>query len=163
MQYFARESGRADLGGGDVINGFDRTGAYKAVRGHTTAVQSMADTIGQDFQARMAAGDEVGAIEAASRIAAMRNALGPDVSEENKAIITSMLQGIGVDIGDPRTVDEQLGAMISPLSPYNGSLAPAARAAEVSSHIRNRAGLYEQGDPARRGGWTGTPGGNGGP
>lgn len=152
LQYFAREGGRSDLGGDSSVGGFDRTGAYKSVRGHTTALQETANALTADYQESMARGDEVGAIEASAKMAAMRNALGPDVTEENKAIVTAMLQGVGVDIGNPQTVDQQLAANIESQRPLIGPAHPGWEQApyqtpeEISSHIRNRAGLYEQGD-----------------
>lgn len=164
LDYFARESGRADLGNStdgngniDVIRGFDRTGAYKAIRGHTTAVQSFSDALTAEYNTALNNGDSTRAIEAASKLTAMRGAMGPDVSEDNKAILTAALQGVGIDIGDPRTVDEQFAERITThITPQIGPPVPgeAVQTSEqVSSHIRNRAGLYEQGDPARRGGW----------
>ena len=151
-QYFGRESGRSDLGGSSVMNGFDRTGAYKVARGYSGSLQAHAEELQARYTADIAAGNTNAAFESSVRMTALRNAMGPDVTEENKAIITTMFNNAGLDTTDMSSIDEQFGEQLARTTMI-GPPSPAENAAQTQ-RIRNRAGLYDQGDPALR-----TPGG----
>lgn len=157
MAFFARSSGRADLGSPSttmddrqsVIDGFDRAGASAVAHGYAGGTEAVANALTEEYQEALANGDEVRAVEAASKMVGLRNAMTQQTPEENKASIVSMLQGVGVDLGSDMSVDQQLGAQIAPTAAYTGPLSPQQRAASVTNHIRNRAGLWERGTDPR--------------
>lgn len=140
VQYFGREGGRADLGDYSVQRGAQRAGAAKVVRGHTAAVQGVTNDVlarHRTAQAALARGD-AGAQEAvettSAEMVALRNAMGQDVSEDNKRLVYDMLYHAGVDVNSAESVDQQLGARVSVADP-----------AGATERIRHRAGLYDQG------------------
>ncbi|MDQ3158527.1 MAG: tail fiber domain-containing protein [bacterium] len=161
LGYFARESGASHLGAGfetgtqaqldqygaqnqeeyRVARGFQRTGAHKVLRGHTTAVQSHVDNIAARLEHATQTNNPEAAFEAASEMIALRNADGQDVSEDSKRILFNGLAAIGVDLTSPESVDQQLA--------YGLSQAFGAPQADITQTLRDRAGLYDQAyDPA---------------
>ncbi len=161
--YMARESGRSDLGEvngartrtvtdpttgatsvvrkseSEILDGaFDRTGAAKVVRGHTTSLKAHTDDLVQRYNAARSSGDTQALFETGAKITAMRNAMGQDMPEENKRIITAGLAGAGIDITDARSVDQQVGDHLHGAG-FGGSNHEAREA------VRDRAGLYDSG------------------
>lgn len=136
LQYWGREGGRGgDLGADTTQASFRRTGAAKVVRGHTTGLRAAASDIRTRYLAARDGGDYNGALVAASEMAALRNSIGQDVSQENIDIVYQEMQNMGINTESAASVDQQLAQQLSPTA-----------AQQVSADIRNRAGLYERGE-----------------
>lgn len=180
VAYFARESGRSDLGAvagartdaqgarrseDDILDdAFRRTGAAKVARGHTTSLQAHTQSIVRRHRAALASGDQAALFETGAQIAALRNSMGQDMSEDNKRILTSTFVAAGLDISRQESIDQQIGEQIEAAS------GGATSATEATEMLRDRVGLYDSGvlsgpggmTPAQLAAWHAAQGGQGG-
>lgn len=147
-RYFAREGGRADLGDASVGRGTQRTGAYKTVRGHTTAVREAMQDVHTRFTQALAAGDIETATSVAAEATSMRNALGQDVSDDNKALVHAGLEAMGIDTLADQSTSQQFGTIIGQGLSGRRALNDAEQK-RVTNDIQNRAGLFERDDDPR--------------
>lgn len=142
-----------------ITQAFATGGAYAMVSGRNNGFQPIAQQLGDDFDAAMAAGDLDAATEAASRITSLRGAMG-NASPENRQAISALLDHVGVDLaavgdnGQSISTDEQLGARLAEQFATPAGIPPTDQAArdattvfaqQATQAIRTRAGLYDVG------------------
>jgi hypothetical protein len=146
FQYYAYNSGRADLGRPTVAGGIGRSSPSQVVQGYTEGTRAVAQHLTNRFNGAVASGNTAEAVEAAAEIAALRNVMG-SATPDNRAVLTDMFRNVNLDLGSNQSVDEQLGAIIQTRVPGT----PAA--GQLTNQIRQRAGLYDSGsrglDPLR--------------
>lgn len=164
VQYLGRSAGRADLGADNVRQGAGRTGAHQTVRGHENAVRAATTDSVNRYRNALATGDDQGALDAAAEMAAYRNALGADVSEDNKRLVYDMFDNVGlnVDPASPESIDAQLAdhmtrSLTLGAEDAQGPIQPGLVSAR-QNEIRNRAGLFERGTDPRHYGAGAGPG-----
>ncbi|CAN5690417.1 hypothetical protein BH23PAT2_BH23PAT2_09890 [soil metagenome] len=160
VQYLGRASGRADLGAGTVRQGLERTGAHQTVRGHVNAVREATADSARRYNTAIAGNDVQGALDAAAEMTAYRNALGADVSEDNKRIVYDMFETVGLDPSSSQSIDQQFAEHIQ----SDRLIGPTDTTQNIrmQEQIRNRAGLFERGtDPRHAAGPAGGPGAGG--
>lgn len=141
-----RRNGRTDIGGvvgGNTLSareGYAKAGAQAAVRDSPDSLRVQATRIRSDFQTAIYNRDYAGAVDSGAQLAALRGAMGPDLSLENQKILTETFVKAGVVIGSSDDIHTQLAGMISPLS--SGSTT-----SEVANTLRNRTGAFMMGGP----------------
>ena len=147
VQYLGRGAGRADLGADNVRQGAGRTGAHQTVRGHENAVRAATADSVERYNTAIAGNDTQGALDAAAEMTAYRNALGADVSEDNKRIVYDMFGGVGLDPTSSQSIDQQFAEHIQ----SDGLIGPTdtTQTIRMQEQIRNRAGLLERGTDPR--------------
>jgi hypothetical protein len=136
-----RKNGRTDIGGvvGNNLSareGYAKAGAQAAVRDSPDSLRVQTARIHTDLQTARSSGDFTGAIDAGAQLAALRGAMGPDLSLENQKILTDTFTSVpGIDLSSSQDIHTQLGAILSPLSP---GLTPD----QVTNTLRNRTGAF---------------------
>lgn len=135
-----RKNGRTDMGGvvGDKLSakeGYAKAGAQATVRDSPDSLRVQTSRIHSDLKTAITGGDFAGAVDAGAQLAALRGAMGPDLTLESQKILTDTFTAAGIDISRPEDIHTQLAAMISPL---DASTTPA----QVTNILKNRTGAW---------------------
>jgi hypothetical protein len=144
LAYNNRRGGRSDIGGIDsatnafsASDGFAKAGAQAVARDFDESLLAQKNRIVTDFKTAKAAGNTIGATDAAAQLGALRNAMGPDLSLKNQKIINDGLTEAGLDTSSKVDIVTQLAGQIP-----RSSSTPALTDAQMANIINNRIGAY---------------------